>query len=129
MRASGIGFGLRLLLIRAGMRMFPASRSTRSSVSVTASVKRSPTGAAEGHDALHPLGQPGGESEQFLVVECLTFPRLDADGIDFEDPDVDLLPARLCGAECGLEELELVAGRGGCDGGASGDVVLDLPAP
>ena len=43
MRASGIGFGRRLLLSRPGMKIAPASRSTRSSVSVTASVKRSPT--------------------------------------------------------------------------------------
>ncbi len=43
MRASGIGFGRRLLLSRPGMKIVPASRSTRSSVSVTASVKRRPT--------------------------------------------------------------------------------------
>jgi hypothetical protein len=86
MRASGIGFGRRLLFSRPGMKIVPASRSTRSSVSVTASVKRRPT-------ALHALGEPGGEAEQLLVLECLTLARLDADRVDLEDADVDLLSA------------------------------------
>src|SRR6266496_5455888 len=49
--------------------------------------------AAEGNDALHALGEPGGEAEQLLVLECLTLARLDADRVDLEDADVDLLPA------------------------------------
>jgi hypothetical protein len=45
--------------------------------------------AAEGDDALDPLGEPGGEAEQLLVLERLPFAGLDADGIDLEDADVD----------------------------------------
>ena len=95
MRASGIGFGRRLLLSRPGMKIVPASRSTRSSVSVTASVKRSPTVPQKGTIRCDALGQPGGESEQLLVLERLAFARLDADRVDLEDADVDLLAARL----------------------------------
>ena len=63
------------------------------------------------------------------MLERAAFAGFDADRIDLEDADVDLLPARLRRSECGLEELKLVAGRGRRDGGATGDVVLDLPAP
>ena len=86
-------------------------------------------GAAEGDDPLHALGEPGGEAEQLFVLERLTFLRLDADRVDLEDPDVDLLSARLRGAQRGLEELELVASGGRRDGRARRDVVLDLAAP
>jgi hypothetical protein len=64
-----------------------------------------------------------------LVFERGAFLRLDADRVDLEDADVDLLPAGLRGAERGLEELELVTRGRRRQGGAGGDVVLDLLAP
>src|SRR5581483_4383537 len=88
-----------------------------------------PGSPAEGDDPLHAVRQPRGEPEQLLVLERLTFLSLDADRIDLEDADVDLLPARLSGPQRGLQELELVPRSGRSDSGARGDVVFDLPAP
>ena len=129
MRASGIGFGRRLLLSRRG-------DEDRCCFQVDAVVgeryglgEAQPDGAAEGDDPLDALREPGGEVEQFLVLERLTFASLNANRVDVEDADVDLLSARLGGPQCGLKELEFVSSCGRRDCCAGRDVVLDLAAP